>query len=81
MKHSVRQTVYRFLENHEAGIIFGLQLTKHINLVTGKETYAGTILSYAKQYADASGASFDCLSIKESKYRYEPGFKIVGGIQ
>jgi len=37
-----------------------------------------TLLKYAREYADISGASFECLDKAKSKYFYKPGYKIAG---
>jgi hypothetical protein len=77
---SVRQAVFKYLDHQPAGIIYGLHLQQTINAKTKKETFASTILKYAKDYADASGAELICLKKQESKYQFTPGFKIFGAL-
>lgn len=77
---SVRQALFKYLDRHPGGIIYGLHLQKKINAQTGKETFASTILNYAKDYADRAGAEFICIKGRESKYQYTPGCKISGAL-
>ena len=51
-----------------------------INGITGKHTFAETILKYAKTYSDIAGADFICTNIKESEYSFVPGCKIAGAL-
>lgn len=80
MKLSVRQTLFRYLDSLPECTIYGLHLQMTINGITGKATFASTILSYAKDYADRSGATFECLKKQESKYHYIPCVKISGAL-
>ena len=80
VKLSVRQTLFRYLDSLPACKIYGLHLQSTINGITGKRTFASTILGYAKDYADRAGADFICTNIKESEYSYVPGCKIAGAL-
>lgn len=79
-KDSVRQVLFRYLDSLPACKIYGLQLQSTINGITGKKTFASTILGYAKDYADRSGSNFICTNIKESEYNYVPCVKIAGAL-
>lgn len=48
--------------------------------MTGRKTFASTLLKYAKEYADISGADFICTNIKESEYSFVPNVKIAGAL-
>jgi hypothetical protein len=77
---TIRQILYRYLDSLPECEIYGLQLQSVINAQTGKKTFASTILSYAREYADIAGATLICVSHKKSEYHYVPACKIAGAI-
>lgn len=42
--------------------------------------YPSTLLQYAREYAELSGASFDIVDHERSVYHFIPGAKIAGAI-
>ena len=43
---------------------------------TLRRTYPATLIQYARDYADISGASFSCVDPQESRYHFTPGVKL-----
>jgi len=71
MKKSVKFYVYKYLDQIESPCqISGLHFQKAINSITGKETYASTILDYIRDYADITGSDFKCENNQKSLYSF-----------
>jgi hypothetical protein len=77
---TTKQALYKYLDTLEECNLYGLELQRLINGITGKSTYASTILSYMREYVDIAGAELKCVSNKKSEYHYVPGIKISGAI-
>lgn len=75
---TVKQVLFNYLDSLPESFVYGLHLQAKINSITGKKTFASTILSYVREYADISGSDFICVSRQESKYHFVPGIKISG---
>jgi len=60
--------------------VSGLQLQRAINRITGKQTFASTILGYLRDYADASASELICIDGQKSLYSFVPGYKIFGSL-
>jgi hypothetical protein len=60
--------------------ISGWDLYDWISSTHGTQTYPSTLIKYAKEYADISGASFICVDRARSVYHFVPGFKIESAI-
>ena len=80
MNRGIKASLYRYLDALPAGKISAWELFAAMQARTGRKTMPSTLLQYARDYADASGASFVCVDPAESTYRYEPGFKIAGAL-
>lgn len=71
MKKSVKFYVYKYFDECESPkTVSGLYLQSDINSITGKQTYASTILDYARDYADITGSEFKCVDNQKSMYRF-----------
>lgn len=73
---SIRREVFKILDSLPEGNISGWKLHEMIYFKTGRRPYPPTLLQYARDYADISGGSFDCVDPQKSVYRYVPGFGI-----
>ena len=71
MKKSAKFYVYKYLDECESPkVISGLYLQSDINAITNKQTYASTILDYARDYADITGSEFKCIDNQKSMYSF-----------
>ena len=77
---SIRQTLFAYLDDHPAGFISGWELFQDMAKATGRKTYPATLLEYARDYSELSGAEFRCIDNQESRYYYHPGASIAGAI-
>lgn len=77
---TVREAVYTFLDSLKEGEYFGLMIIETVQAVTRRKVYSSTVLTYCRDYADCSGATFECVHRKESRYYYKPCCKISGAI-
>ena len=78
---TVTKTVYNYFDNLKDGtIISGWELFNIINSKTGKKTYPSTLLHMARNYADESGGELECISVKESKYKFHKGYTLGNAI-
>jgi hypothetical protein len=77
---TIKATLHRLLDSQPPGLISGWLLFDLMYPLTGEKTYPPTLLDYAREYADASGAVFECVDRVRSIYRYEPGSAIAGAI-
>ncbi len=73
---TVKQSLFKFMDDQHERDISGWQLFQEMNRRTGYNTYPSTLLKYLREYADISGAGLDCIDHENSKYHYVPGFKI-----
>ena len=80
VKLSVRQVLFRYLDSLPACKIYGLHLQSTINGMTGKKTFASTLLKYSSDYCQISGATMECTKRQESEYIFTPGAKIAGAL-
>jgi hypothetical protein len=78
---TIKHAVHQLLDDLPAGLISGWQLFDLAYAATGRKTYPDTLLKYCREYADASGAVFECVDRVKSVYRYEPGARIAGAIK
>lgn len=78
---TIKSTLHRLLDHLPAGEISGWRLFDLMYERTGRKTYVETLLKYAREYADASGAVFECVDRERSIYRYDPGARIAGAIK
>jgi len=77
---SIRQSLFAFLDDLPPGNISGWELFDRMRERTGRNTYPATLLDYARDYCDLSGASFDCVDAERSIYHYSPSVKVAGAI-
>ena len=77
---SIRQALFAYLDSSPAGDISGWELFEAIARKTGRKTYPATLLEYARDYAELSGAEFACIDQEHSVYRFKPGCAIAGAI-
>ena len=77
---SVRQSLFRYLDEQPSRTITAWNLFDVMEARTGRKTMPATLMQYARDYADISGASLVCINPQESRYRYEPGAKIAGAL-
>lgn len=77
---SVRQSLFDYLDARPGGPISGWELFEDMARRTGRKTYPATLLQYAREYAELSGASFDVVDHERSIYHFIPGAKIAGSI-
>ena len=77
---TVKDALWELFDSMPATRISGWQLFNIMRQKTGLWTYPGTILDYAREYADAAGGEFRCVDRERSVYQFEPGMKIAGAI-
>lgn len=73
---SIRREVFKILDSLPETKISGWKLHEMIYFRTGRMPYPPTLLQYARDYADISGATFECVDPQKSVYRFVPGFGI-----
>jgi hypothetical protein len=78
---TVKAEFWRFLDSMPERIISGWEMYSIMYARTKRRTYPPTLLKYAREYRDISGAGFECIDVRESRYHYTPGIKIAGGIE
>lgn len=69
------------MDGRQPGPITGWELFAAMESRTGKRTYPGTLLQYAREYADIAGATLECVSARESRYQYTPECKVAGAYE
>lgn len=80
-KPSVKRSLFAYMDSRPAGVITGWELFAAMESRTGRKTYPGTLLQYAREYADVSGSTLECVNPAESRYQYTPGYKVAGAIE
>ena len=80
MNRGVKSSLYAYLDTLPACNVGAWELFAAMQARTGRKTMPATLLSYARDYADASGASFVCVDPAESRYKFEQGYKIAGAL-
>jgi hypothetical protein len=75
---SIKVALWKFLDEQVARELSGWHLYKIMLKLTGRKTYPATLLAYCREYADFSGATFNCVDPVQSIYWYSPGAKIAG---
>lgn len=71
---TVKEAVFEYFDSLQSCNISGWKLFDHIASVTGKHSYPTTLLNYAREYADISAGSFNCIDNQRSIYHFEKGF-------
>ena len=77
---TIKAALWAFLDQLGPGTISGWRLFEEMLARTGRKTYPSTLIEYAREYADFSGAAFECVDPARSVYRYTPGMRIAGAI-
>ena len=77
---TVKQALFQYLDSCENKNISGWDLYDIISSTHGTQTYPSTLIKYAKEYADISGASFICVDRQTSMYHFTQGYKIESAI-
>ena len=73
---SIKYKVFAFLDSCDSKVISGWDLYDAVNPITGHRTYPSTLIDYAKEYADCTGATFECVNRAKSKYNFVQGFRM-----
>jgi len=74
---SVTRVVYEVLDSLPEGKISGRELQYMVTLrLENKDPYHSTVLDKARDYADITGADFQCVDGKRSIYHFRPGFRL-----
>ena len=77
---TIKAHLWEFLDQLGPATISGWRLFDEMVARTGRKTYPPTLLDYAREYADFSGALLECVDPARSVYRFTPGHKIAGAI-
>lgn len=77
---TVKSALWSILDAMPDGTISGWKLFNAVSARTERATYPGALLAYAREYADASGSTFECVDPARSVYRFVPGVRIAGAI-
>lgn len=78
---TIKAAVFGILDHMPPRTISGWELFELAHKETGQKTYPSTLLQYAREYAELSGASFKPLDPARSIYLYRPGIEISGAIR
>lgn len=74
---SVTRAVYAVLDELPEGRISGRDLQYRVTLrLENKDPYHSSVLDKARDYADITGATFECVDGKKSIYHFRPGFRL-----
>jgi len=74
---SVTRAVYAVLDDLPEGRISGRELQYMVTLrLENKDPYHSSVLEKARDYADITGATFECVDGKRSIYNFRPGFRL-----
>ena len=78
---SITRAVYKFLDTIDKECnISGWQLYDAINRETGRCIYPTSLLQMARDYADITGADFECIDHQRSIYKFVPNIKLGNAI-
>lgn len=77
---TVTKAVYEYLDSLKECDISGWKLYEIMELRTGRKTYPSTLLKICRNYADITGADFDCIDNQKSKYHFIPGVRLGSAI-
>lgn len=80
MNKGVKKSLFAYMDTMPRSTFGAWELYAAMYARTGIKTMPSTLLQYAREYADISGASLECIKPDESTYKFTPGFKISGAI-
>lgn len=66
--------IYEILDHMKECVISGWELQNMVVEKSGRHPYPSTVLQKARDYADITGATFECVDSQLSKYHFIPGF-------
>lgn len=72
----MKRALFKYLDDAPECNISGWELYEIMVARTGKRAYPQTLLNYAREYANISGAEFSCIDAQSSTYHYKPFLKI-----
>jgi len=78
---TLKAVVFETLDNLTEPKVSGWRLFDLVYLRTGRRPYPSTILGYAREWADISGGTFECVDPQNSVYKIEVCAKIAGAIR
>ena len=78
---TVTKAVYKYLDSFNSKVeLSGWQIFEAIKDITGKWTYPSTLIQMCRNYADITGADFECIDNQKSLYRFIPNVKLGNAI-
>lgn len=78
---SVTSELYKVLDDMPERTLSGWELFEIMHDITGIKTYPSTLIKRCREYADMTGATFECIDAQNSKYHYVPGFGMGNAIR
>lgn len=77
---TIKAAVFDILDHLPPCELSGWKLFDLVQEETGRKPYPPTLLQYAREYAELSGAAFDVIDSARSIYHYRPGVEIARAI-